>query len=58
MLSALVAIETQERQDARHRQERACSVAVWINDGLNIEEDQYVCFVTSINKTYQLLGDI
>jgi hypothetical protein len=57
MLSALVAIETQERQDARHRQERACSAAVWINDGLDIEEDQYVCFVTSLHKTYRFVGD-
>jgi hypothetical protein len=58
MLSFLVGIETQERRDARHTQERTCSAAVWINDGLDIEEDQFVHFVTSLHKTYRFVGDV
>lgn len=41
MLSTLIAIETREDQHGlRHRQEHNCSAAVWINDGLDIENDQ------------------
>ncbi|PVF91605.1 hypothetical protein CPB86DRAFT_303151 [Serendipita vermifera] len=40
-LSTLVAIETQEGQRGfAHGQEHTCSAAVWINDGLEIENDQ------------------